>query len=267
MNQINIGYPAGAFGNFLSYLLNYVASGKRNAVKESVYDFVTSDVTYFTTKDSIINNSKVYINVESDSYLKYLVTNINRTGGIDLILEDLHIDTFDKIRSHQSLCFFEDSLKNISGQVGGNVSIRLLREWLRLCFFTNNGKTITEYIGPKPQNCYVVDFETFFSRDKIKNCVFETIKSFDLTILVNDIDDVIDEFFSKQYYKNHVNTNNLTNAIQKNQNISLNLNLVEQAWLDNWLVEQYKIDPRLCDDYFNSTKELIDFYNLPVDTN
>ena len=266
MTQINISYPSGAFGNFLAYLLNYIVSGKRNTVKESVYDSAKSDVTYFIPTDSI-DNCKVYINVNSKSYLKYLVTKINRISGIDLILEDLHIDTFNKIRFHDSLNFFEKSLTTISGKSNGDVSIGYIREWLRLCFFAQNCKTISEYIGPRPTDCYIVDFETFFSRDDIKRCAIDVLTHFGFEIAVDNIDDAIDEFFSKQRYRNHIDVNSLKESIQKNQNILLNLNIVEQAWLDNWLVDEYNIDPAIADTYFSNTQELIDFYNLSVDNN
>ena len=172
----------------------------------------------------------------------------------------MHIDTFDKIKSHNSIGYFEESLKDISGKSHGNVSPKYIREWLRLCFFANDCKTITEYIGPKPKNCYYLDFETFFSSDGIKQSSLDILRHFDFEISIAEIDDVIEEFFSKQRYKNHINTDSLKNSIQKNHDIPLNLNIVEQAWLDNWLVEQYSVDPILTDEYFNSTKELIDSY-------
>jgi len=259
-----ISYPSGAFGNFLAYLLNYMITGQRYTVNRSVYDFATSKIDFFTPRHQI-DNCAVYINVFSDSYLKFLITNINRISGADLIVDDLCIDTFNKIRSHNSLCFFEKSLVKISNKSTGDVSNGHIREWLRLCFFANNSDTISKYIGEKPTNCYVVDFETFFSRDSIKQRAIDILQHFDFEIVINDIDDIIDEFFSKQQYQDHADTVALTNSIQKNQNITLNLNIVEQAWLDNWLVDNYKIEPRLINKYFSNTKELIDFYDLPVD--
>jgi hypothetical protein len=259
-----ISYPSGAFGHFLAYLLNYMIVGQRHKVNEFVYDFAVSDVRFFKPVHKN-NNCAVYINVSNNSYLKFLITNINRISGVDLIVDELHIDTFNKVRSHNTLCFFEKSLIEISNKSSGDVSNSHIREWLRLCFFANSCKTITEYIGARPTNCYTVDFDTFFARDSIKQCAIDVLRHFGFEIAINDIDDVIDEFFSKQRYRNHIDTSDLKKSIQKNQNIPLNLNVVEQAWLDNWLVEQYSIDPVLSDEYFKNTKDLIDFYNLPVD--
>lgn len=265
MNQIKIGYPGGAFGNFLVYLLNYMISGKRNSVNHSVYDFAKNDIEFFKA----VHNTEcdIYINVSNGSYLKYLITNINRNSGVDLIIEELHINTFKKIQSHSTLSFFEKSLIKISNKSSDNVSIGHIREWFRLCFFKNGCKTISEYIGAKPTNCYTVDFETFFSHDSIKHCAVDLLTHFDFKIAIADVDDVIDEFFSKQRYRNHVDTDSIKKSIQKNQDITLNLNIVEQAWLDNWLVDEYSVDPVLTDEYFSNTKDLIDFYNLPVDNN
>jgi hypothetical protein len=259
-----ISYPSGAFGNFLSYLLNYMIVGQRHTVDEFVYDFAVSKVKFFTPIHKN-DNCAVYINVSNDSYLKFLVTNINRTRSIDLVIDELHVDTFNKVRSHHTLCFFEKSLIEISKKSNGDVSIGHIREWLRLCFFANSCKTITEYIGSKPTNCYTVDFETFFDRNSITQCAADILKHFNFEIAIDNIDDVVDEFFSKQRYRNHIDTDDLKKFIQKNQNIPLNLNIVEQAWLDNWLFDEYSVDPVLRDEYFSNTKELIDFYNLPVD--
>ena len=259
-----ISYPSGAFGNFLAYLLNYAITRERYVVNESVYDFSKSAAIFFEAKH-LQSSCEIYINVSNESYLKYLITNINRVTGIDLIIEELHIDTFNKIKSHRSLMFFEKSLIDISNKSQGDISPKYIREWFRLCFFANNCKAISEYIGPRPESSYILDFETFFSRDSIKKCVFDILEYFKFKIDVPDLSDTIDEFFSKQRYKNHINIDVLKNSIQKNQNITLNLNIVEQAWLDNWLVDSYKIEPRLINEYFSNTKELIDFYNLPVD--
>lgn len=261
-----ISYPSGAFGNFLAYLLNYMIVGQRTTVNEFVYDFAVSKARLFAPAHKN-DNCAVYINVSKNSYLKFLITNINRISGVDLVVDELHINTFKKVRSHDTLVFFEKSLIEISNKSDGNVPLMYIREWLRLCFFANKGKTITEYIGARPENCYVVDFETFFSRDGIKQCAVDVLTYFDFEIAVSDINDVIDEFFSKQRYKNHINIDSLKKSIQKNQNIPLNLNIVEQAWLDNWLFDEYSVDPVLRDEYFSNTKELIDFYNLPVDNN
>ena len=240
-------------------------TNQRNLVEHSVYDFAKNEKELFSTRPS--SHCDIYIDVNKQSYLKYLITLVNRAGGINLKIEELHTNTFNKIQSHVALNFFKKSLENVSGKTNGDVSVGVLREWFRLCFFANNGKTIADYIGNKPENCYIVDFEIFFSQIKIKNCAVDIINHFNLKPQVVDIDDVIDEFFNKKYYKNHINTDNVKNSIQQNQNIGLNLNLIEQAWLDNWLVEQYNIHPQLSNEYFNNTQDLIDFYNLPVDNN
>jgi hypothetical protein len=259
-----ISYPSGAFGNFLAYLLNYIVSGQRYIVDEDVYDFAQSEVTLFKARHAM-DNCDVYINVSTESYLKFLITNVNRINGTDLIIEDLQFNTFDKIRSHRTLNYFEKSLTTISGKTQGDVSPKYIREWLRLCFFSNNAEVISTYVGNKPKASYVLDFDLFFSKNSIKHFAIDILNYFDFDIKVHNFDDIIEEFFSKQRYKNHIDTNSLKKSIQKNQNILLNLNIFEQAWLDNWLVEQYNIDPVLTDGYFNSTKDLINFYKI-VDT-
>lgn len=259
-----IAYPSGAYGNFLAYLLNYMMSGVRYHVSSMVYDHAKSH-EYFFLKDHSIDDCSIYINVDKRSYLKFFITSSNRTSGIDLILEELHVDTFDKVRSHTVLKFFEKSLAEISNKSDGDVPVSHIREWLRLCFFADNCKTIDEYIGKKPKNCYIIEFDTFFSRESIKQTAEDILNHFGYTPATTDVDTVIDEFFAKQRYKNHIDMDYITTTIRTNQNTTLKLNLVEQAWLDNWLVETYNIDPVISNDYSTSTAELIKLYNLPVD--
>jgi hypothetical protein len=209
----------------------------------------------------------IYINVDQQSYLKYLVTNINRISGANLVFEHLHKDTFEKIENHSSLKFFKKSLSDISQQITGDVSNKFLREWIRLCFFANNYRTIDQYIGQRPTDCYTVNFEIFFCKDCIKKSANDILNYFDIDIVDHDVDDVINEFYSKQYYKNHVNTDSLTQLIESGTDGVLTLNLIEQAWLDNWLENTYQIVPRLEDSYPTTVHELIELYNLPVDNN
>ncbi len=261
-----IRFPSGSFGNFFSYLLNFMSTGERLLVDKSVYDLSNFKKNIFVAHH-FPEKCDIYINVDQQSYLKYLVTNINRISGSDLVLEQLHEDTFEKIKNHTSLNFFKKSLSDISQQVTGNVSNKFLREWIRLCFFANNYRTINQYIGERPTDCYIVNFEIFFCKDSIKKSAYDVLNYFDIDIVEHNVNDVINEFHSKQYYKHHVNINNLTQLIKSRTDGVLTLNLVEQAWLDNWLETTYQIVPKLEDSYPTTVHELINLYNLPVDNN
>lgn len=256
-----ISYPSGAFGNFLTYLLNYTAGDSRQSVQHSVYDFVQQNL--FMSNHQQVGNCNIHINVTEHSYLKFLIVNINRNDNANLIIEQLNYNTFAKIKNHTSLKFFEKSLITIANKNCGNVSSAYLREWFRLCFFSNNCYAIREYIGSTPNFDYQIDFEDFFNKEKLKQHVYNIFKLYNFKIVNTlEIDDIIDEFYQKQYYKNHADVNLIIDAIANKKNIDLNINLVEQAWIDNWLVDNYLISPKLQDEYPANTKQLIDLYNL-----
>lgn len=248
-----------------------MSTGEESIIKESVYDSLDyssyKEIKFSFTHFEPDINYEIYINVDRASYLKFFITNINRISGVNLVIEDLHQDTFKKIKKHRSLQFFEKSLKVISNQTDGDVPKMFIREWFRLCFIVDNYKTLQEYnknYNNISTNCYVVDFETFFSRSKIQQIAVDILNRFEVDIVNDNIDNIITEFFNRQYYKNHIDVNLLKQNIIEKNNVVLNLNLVEQAWLDNWLVEQYNIDPRLDNEYFSNTIDLINFYKLPV---
>lgn len=270
-SSIKICHPSGAYGGFLAYLLNYMSIGQDCTIEESVYDSLDyslyKEIKFSCTHVEPGMTYEIYINVDQSSYSKFFITNINRIAGANLVIEDLQYNTFEKIRNHRSLCFFETSLKKISNQTDGNVPNMFIREWFRLCFMADNFKTLQQYnknYNNIPTNCYVVDFETFFSKSKIQQTAVDILNHFEIDIVIDNIDNKIIEFFNKQYYKNHIDINLLKQNIIEKNNVALDLNLVEQAWLDNWLIKQYNIDPRLKNEYFSNTKDLIDFYKLPI---
>jgi hypothetical protein len=110
--------------------------------------------------DNVDFNSVVNIRVGPTSYLKYFAVCLNRTSGQNITIDNLHVNTFDQISKHSVLFDFAKSLAAITGKIEGDIEPQFLREWVRLCFFANNGDTITQFIQPDvvSQAKYVVDF-------------------------------------------------------------------------------------------------------------
>jgi hypothetical protein len=55
----------------------------------------------------------------------------------------------------------------------------------------------------------------------------------------------------------------IISAIGQTELVDLsNTNILQQAWIDNYLVTQYNINPLLKNDYFANTKELTKAYKI-----
>jgi hypothetical protein len=65
------------------------------------------------------------------------------------------------------------------------------------------------------------------------------------------------------YFSIDIDINQILTAIDRNISFDLsNTNLLQQAWIDNYLVIRYNIDPLLRNEYFENTQELRKAYNL-----
>lgn len=270
-NLYFIFYPSGSHGSFLNLLLNTLVGNQANNINDIIYDNVTyrkpcvfnatHKLTTFADPDCVIN-----IRVDPTSYLKYFAMCLNRTSGHDILIEDLSIDTFEKIKKHSVISYFEDSLKTISGCTTGNVEIKHIREWFRLCFFADNGNTITKFISPNVLNNskYVVNFESFYNGTILDEC----------KKICNDIglptsnQHVLTEYINlfiknNRYYAIDQDIPKIISAIDNFDFVDLsNTNILQQAWIDNYLLTKYNVNLLSNNEYFSNTQELIAVYGI-----
>lgn len=262
-----IVYPSGSHGSFLTLLLNTMSGISVNNVNNyNIYDHVDYLApAIFQGTHRIDQKPAVMIKVQPSSYLKYFAMCLNRTANVNLLIDELGSDTFKKLSQHVVLQSFAKSLAVISGQTTGDVDSRYLREWIRLCFFADNGTTIQQFISPSVVDAdYVVDFEAFYDGSILEHCR-QIYKILNLKIIdVEVAENLVIQFPEKlTYYNIDLNIHRILFAIDNNTKVSLlNTNLLQQAWIDNYLVTKYNIDPLLKNDYFSDTQELRKAYNL-----
>jgi hypothetical protein len=68
---------------------------------------------------------------------------------------------------------------------------------------------------------------------------------------------------NNRYHKIDLNISAILNSIKQQTNYDLTqTNSLQQAWIDNYLVDQYNIDPLLKNEYFENTLDLVKAYNL-----
>jgi hypothetical protein len=268
--MIEIVFPSGSHGSFLTFLLNSLSGVNCEHNNELVYDRVTyrSEIK-FISNHTISNNphvrGRINIVVHNKSYLKYIVMCLSRTAGYDYSIEDFNKNTFDKLKKHVVLNHFITSLSTISGQSSGDVDFQSLREWARLCFFACQGSTITQILKSsliKDSN-YTFDFEWFYNPILLIQKCHDITDTFDIRSSKNILP-LLDNFYAQNRYKYvDVYPELIIDSIKNKKLMHIsNTNFLQEAWIDNWLVENYNIDPLLKNNYFSNTLDIVDHYNL-----
>ena len=67
---------------------------------------------------------------------------------------------------------------------------------------------------------------------------------------------------NNRYKDIQVPVEQIVEAIKNKQDIPIQLNFLQEAWIDTWLVDTYGIDPLLQNEYPKTTGELRQAYNL-----
>lgn len=264
-----IVYPSGSHGSFLTFLLNSLSGSKSTYNGEMVYDRIKfDDRQYFYSKISKNDDKKIInITVGYNSYLKYLAVCLSRTAGYNLSIEEFGHDAYNKLQNHIVLRPFVKPLLSISKNKNIQVEMKDLREWARLCFFDLKGTTITQIIQSSVVNDadYYFDFDWFYSQDTILEKCYEILDRFKRPVDSSiDILPLIEQFYFQNRYKNIDQIpNQIIHAIKNKTELKIsNTNFLQEAWVDNWLVDSFKIDPLYRNEYFINTLDIIDHYHL-----
>ena len=270
-NRHYILYPSGSHGHFLKLLLNTMVGNTMEKQLSSNFDKVIfQDVCKFETthdpKQPTQGDYVINIRVNTSSYLKFFVMCFCRTKDLNIDLAQLGQNTFEKIDQHPVIKFSASSLSAISGCNSGDVEPKFLREWFRLCFFANDGDTITKILAGTvlDRAQYVIDFESFYDGTIMDHCT-QICHDLRLDPINHDLvtQYVMDFGKNNTYFNIDEHMDQILLAIQNRQSLDLtDLNILQQAWIDNYLVGKYNIDPLLTNDYFTNTKELINAYGI-----
>lgn len=267
-----IVYPAGSHGMFLAVLLNKLSGTNVTNLINMTYDCAEySDQKFFAirgaqhfTWDQRKEHTIINIRIDPSSYLKYLAVCFNRVNDSDLLLEELDVNTYAKLDSHDMAQHFTQSLRAISGQESGDVEVKFLREWARLCFFSNSGQSITGYVAGTRLDYanYAYDFEWFYDPNLVITKCKEILKSMNIPV-IDSADDLLPKFYANNRYKDiELAVTLVINAIKTKQDIPIQLNFLQEAYVDTWLTETYGVDPLLQNDYSKTTGQLLTAYNL-----
>lgn len=272
-DTISILYPSGAHGNFLSVVLNAMLGNRKSTSKSASYDdseFEMPSIFNAQHHNYQVSPPVINIRVADTSMLKYCAACLNRTSvmgiSLDILLENLNVDTFAKLRRHPIFKSFIPSLAKLSqSDTDQDVPMRYLREWARLCFFDNNCNTMRQWM----ETCqidnpdYVFDFEYFYN-GQLKNHCIDVLYHFGFKPITDDIDNLINDFEKNNRYRlidSHAHAI-MQNILQQNDTELKSQNFLVEAWIDQWLKINFNVEPILQDSYFTTTKSLISYYQL-----
>lgn len=270
-----IVYPSGAHGNFLAAVLNTLTGVTANNLGHMIYDktsysqdrnFVPVHCVNLIDTDKLpLYDNAININIQPESYLKYASICLNRTAGVDIQLETLNNNTFEQLGCHVIFSQLLKSLSTISGKTSGDVEFKDLREWARLCLFANRGSTITQWISDTRLSSadYTFDFEWFYDATVFKTKSIELINQLGMEVS-DSADQLLPDFYKNNRYRNiDIETNYIIESIRTRQAVDItNTNFFQEAYIDNWLVDTYQIDPLYRNEYFSNTQDLIKSYNI-----
>jgi hypothetical protein len=265
--MIYIQFPSGSHGHFLKLLINRLAGVGAGCVDGVYHRAVYSsdcvcDTRHFVDPDCDPSRI-VNIVVKPDSYLKFFTMCVTRTANLNIELDTLHINTVQKVRTHPILNNFLLSLETIADTTTGNVEPCYIREWVRLCFFNNN--TIDKFISVNNHKdaIYNVDFEAFYD-NSIVDVAIDICNHFKLPVALTDeiYNDLAKFRTDNRYFFTDHKVAKILNAIDTCTEMEFQTNLIEQAWIDNYLQIKYNKDPLLVNSYFTNVKEITNAYNI-----
>jgi hypothetical protein len=276
--MVKIVYPAGAHGNFLTYILNVMCGKERNVFKKNIYDPIVLIESKLEINGSLPQNSDTFvachqcldtnavnIKISENDYFKYLVMMLSRTSGLNIDLDKLEFDPFNTLEKHSIFNHFLNNLRNMSGQQYGDVPRGILREWARVSFIEDSTLIKIAEKNSESPNSYNIGFDIFYDVEKFIYTCYKILDHYNIQPLSTGF--LIDEFniFTKNNRYNNIDSDCdlIKQSINQNKQYVFNdMNIIKEAWLDAWLSEEYGISPLLRDQYPKDTLTLIEEYKL-----
>jgi hypothetical protein len=219
-----------------------------------------------------LKNKKIIKITVSDEILYYERVAINRAADRNINLENMNMDiSFLKIYNES---FYKKihELYSIDGDV---IPKWMLRDVFKLGFLNWNklGSVISlkQSIDWINKNLYefneihFLDVSIFFTLDTLKNELKKLDVMFDLELKFDELEIIHNEFLKlNKILQTKKNTDIVLEAVKKNKNIDVpSLDIVQQAFIYSELEKKYNfITMPLVEQFFHSTKEIIDYVNL-----
>ena len=177
-------------------------------------------------------------------------------------LADYERDCLSIMTQHSILRHFGADIKQL-GAGSSQITSANLREWCRLCFFHNQGATITEWLQTSQLVLpnHVFDFEWFYNHLFLTRCL-KLLKTLGLNVYHHNLAGLINLFNLNPYKHIDKKCEIIQNSILQHQQIAIPNNFILHAYIDQWLSETFGLDVLVPNNYWKTSLELCQAYDL-----
>lgn len=275
--MIYIDFMGGLHGNFLAYVINSLDDNFDRSIlpftkfgtSHNSYEKKLAQANHYSCWNLIIpNNTNVLsISADIDDCLLLNLLCFGRSGDYNFDLKNFHINFYKQIKDTK----FFDLANNIQMYYNydvikhNHVPRGILREYFKFGFKDYKINGILKVAQDlKYINCGLnFNFKKLYSFDSFIELINEIVRHYQLAVIV-DKEWLL--FLWNNFIAN-IKEIKLTNhcydilkAVKNNQNLELDLNLLQESWINAQLENLYKIEmPFHQEQYFTNTIEISNF--------
>ena len=268
--MIYVDYVNGLHGRFLCYCINALDPEVRAYCTgvNILSDIGTINYLYPTPLAQANHYSAHGENIPSEQTVS-IVASIDDMLLVDLLywhrineygfdLKNFNINFYDKVRG----TYLEEMIDyfvtyGVDPRKTNTVPKQLLRQYL------NNDKTpLTRLLKQDPTARYQIPFRRLYEFSTFINTISEIKDIFKIPYTI-DLSWYMNFWSSYIAYvlpiiKEEADVHDLIHKIKAKENVSVDLNLVQEAWLDQSIEKLYNIKLKSVEQYYTNTQEIID---------
>jgi hypothetical protein len=190
-----------------------------------------------------------------------------RSAGVNYNLETFNQNILEKMEKHPILNCFIDSLKNTVTIKNNSITTGELREWIRLLFIQNNYYTLNYMLDEMFSNCSKDDsikFDAIYDIENFCKVCASLLQKYEIPIYDKnkEVKAALTNFLNILSYKNIREPWDIVSKIENNVDCELKLNVIEEAWLDDYLITKFNVIPIIEGNYPKTIFELKKLYKL-----
>ena len=276
--MIEIDFFGGLHGNFLCFCINALDPSlkqtdpfTRLGTSHLPYNQTLAIKNHYTHSQIPFNGTDVIsiVGDESDCLLINLLC-FGRAGDYEFDLKNFNVNLYDQIKDTKFNGIIEDLKHSYNVDISETNSIDkgILREYFKFNFHDYSQNSLIKCIKEQKYNFPVleINFKNFYTFESFI-CVMENIiRTFNLQyeIDIQRYKELWEKFLSYlTEIKDVENSMEVLDAIQNNQSMSIDFNLLQEAWLNAQLENIYKKEmPFIQEKYFGNTLEIIKYLEI-----
>lgn len=267
VKMIYIDYVNGLHGRFLCYAINALDPEIRNQRINVFTDLGTIKYNYPTPLAQADHYSAHHQQIPEDQVISIVGSNddellINllywhRINEYGFDLKNFNVDFYNKIKGTYLEDMMIDYFVNQGIDPTNNIPKKIFRE-----YFKFDKKPLVRLTQQNPNAKYQLLFRKFYCFDLFINVLKEIKTAFEIPYTIN-------ETWYKQLWSKYIRyvypileeearVEYILDRISKKENVPIDLNLVQEAWLDIQIEKLYNVKLELVEDYYTHTKQIID---------